>query len=165
MRKIIILMAAAAFSLNCGGAATNVSVKTTTANTNTTASANANKPASTPAPATNTNTEKAETGSNPELDFDVVNGTGYDIKKVFVGPSDNKDWTDDMEVLKGRNFGDKDKLSVKFSPKMKAENWDIRVEWADGSPAEEWYKLNLTTIEKVTLHYDKAADKTTAVIE
>ncbi len=165
MKKIIFLMAAAAFSLSCGGGATNVNVKTTTANTNATANANANKPASTPAPASNTNTEKAETGSNPELDFDIVNGTGYDIKKVYVGPSDNKDWTEDMEVLKGRNFGDKDKLSIKFSPKMKAENWDIRVEWADDSPAEEWYKLNLTTIEKVTLKYDKAADKTTAIVE
>jgi hypothetical protein len=164
MKKIIFLMAAAAFSLNCGGGATNVSVKTTSPNTNSAGNASANKPASTPA-ATNTNTEKAETGSNPELDFDIVNGTGYDIKKVYVGPSNNKDWTEDMEVLNGRNFGDKDNLSIKFNPKVKAENWDIRVEWADGSPAEEWYKLNLTTIEKVTLKYDKAADKTTAIIE
>ena len=129
----------------------------------------ANSAASTPAPATpassNANTEKSDNASNADLDFTLVNKTGYDIKEVLVGPSATKDWSPDMEILKGRTFKDGATMEVKFHPKSTAENWDIKVEWADGSPSEEWLKLNLTKIEKVTLKYDKAADKTTAIIE
>ena len=129
----------------------------------------ANSAASTPAPATpassNANTEKSDNASNADLDFTLVNKTGYDIKEVLVGPSATKDWSPDMEILKGRTFKDGATMEVKFHPKATAENWDIKVEWADGSPSEEWLKLNLTKIEKVTLKYDKAADKTTAIIE
>ena len=129
----------------------------------------ANSAASTPAPATpassNANTEKSDNASNADLDFTLVNKTGYDIKEVLVGPSATKDWSPDMEILKGRAFKDGATMEVKFHPKATAENWDIKVEWADGSPSEEWLKLNLTKIEKVTLKYDKAADKTTAIIE
>ena len=129
----------------------------------------ANSAASTPAPATpassNANTEKSDNASNADLDFTLVNKTGYDIKEVLVGPSATKDWSLDMEILKGRTFKDGATMEVKFHPKSTAENWDIKVEWADGSPSEEWLKLNLTKIEKVTLKYDKAADKTTAIIE
>ena len=129
----------------------------------------ANSTASSPAPATpassNANTEKSDNASNADLDFTLVNKTGYDIKEVLVGPSATKDWSPDMEILKGRTFKDGATMEVKFHPKATAENWDIKVEWADGSPSEEWIKLNLTKIEKVTLKYDKAADKTTAIIE
>lgn len=164
MKKILFLftLCAAAFSLNCGGGGnTNVTVKPANAPAN----ANANKPASTPAstPAA-TNTEKSE-GSNEELDFTLVNKTGYAIKKVLVGPSSTKEWSDDMEILKGRTFGDGATMDIKFHPKATATKWDLKVEWADGTGSEEWLDLNLTKIEKVTLHYDKASDKTTAEIE
>ncbi|HWP53905.1 MAG TPA: hypothetical protein VN476_07190, partial [Pyrinomonadaceae bacterium] len=39
---------------------------------------------------------------NPELDFTIVNKTGYDIKALYIGASGTGDWTKDDEVLKGR---------------------------------------------------------------
>lgn len=167
MRKITILftLAITALSLNCGGGAATNNAANKPANTN----AAANKPASTPAttPAnTATNTgDKKETASNDELDFTLVNKTGHPIKEVLVGPTATKEWTPDMEILKGRSFGDGATMDVKFSPKLKAAHWDIKVEWADGSGSEEWIDLDLTTIQKVTLKYDEKTDKTTAEIE
>ncbi len=166
MKQGIFLIAICVFGLNCGGAATNTANKPANAAANT----NANKPAATPTPAatpasSNSSSEKSDTGSNAELDFDLVNKTGYDIKAVFVGPTSTKDWSDDMEVLHGKNFGDGATLALKFHPKATAEKWDVKVEWADGSGTVEWLDLNLTKIEKVTLKYDKGTDKTTAVIE
>ena len=161
--KIIITLSIAAFATlfsACGGAATNTSVNIAAANK----PANTPAPASTPAPS-NTNTEKSDTASNPELDFTLVNKTGYDIKEVSVGPAGDAEWTKDDEVLKGGTFKDGASLDIKFHPKAKAENWDIKIEWTDGSPSVEWLKMNLTKIEKVTLKYDRATDKTTAVIE
>lgn len=168
MRKILVLitLAFAGISLNCGGGAANTAKPANAANT----AANANKPASTPTPAaspaaSNTDKDKSETSSNEELDFTLVNKTGYAIKAVLVGPTSTKEWSDDMEILKGRTFGDGATLDIKFHPKATAAKWDIKVEWSDGSGSEEWLDLNLTKIEKVTLKYNKETDKTTAVIE
>ena len=76
-----------------------------------------------------------------------------------------KDWADDDEVLKGRKFADGASYEITFHPKAAAKKWDIMVEWADGSPNEEWLNLNLTKIEKITLKYNKAKDETTAEIQ
>ena len=176
MKKILFLMAIAAFCLSC-------SVKTTVNNgnqantnkpatTNTTAPANTTKPANTNA-TTNTNTpsnkdessSKEDGKSNPELDFTIVNKTGYTIKELSIGATGTGDWTKEDEVLKGRTFADGDSMDIKFSPRANAENWDIKVEWTDGSKGVEWLKLKLTEIEKVTLTYDRDTDKTTANIE
>ncbi len=160
MKKLLFLMAVGAFGLNCGSGAGNTN---TAANKSNAGSANtaANKPAtpaSTPATA-------SDTKSNPELDFTLVNKTGYDIKAVSVGPTGDADWKSEDEVLKGRKLADGASLELKFSPRLTSANWDLMVEWADGSGSEEWIKLDLTEIEKVTLKYDKATDKTTAEID
>jgi hypothetical protein len=102
---------------------------------------------------------------NPELDFTIVNKTGYAIKALYIGASGTGDWTKEDEVLKGRAFPDGKSYDIKFSPKAKAEKWDIMVSWSDGSGDTEWLNLKLTEIEKVTLVYDKAKDKATAIIE
>ncbi len=102
---------------------------------------------------------------NPELDFTIVNKTGYAIKALYIGASGTGDWTKDDEVLKGRPFPNGKEYEIKFSPRAKAEKWDIMVSWADGSGDVEWLNLKLTEIEKVTLIYDKAKDKTSAIIE
>jgi hypothetical protein len=102
---------------------------------------------------------------NPELDFTIVNKTGYDIKALSIGASGTGDWTKEDEVLKGRAFPNGKSYDIKFSPRAKAEKWDIMVTWADGSGSEEWLNLKLTEIEKVTLIYDKEKDQTKAIIE
>ena len=105
------------------------------------------------------------TSQNPELDFTIVNKTGYDIKALSIGATGTGEWTKEDEVLKGRPFKNGDSYDIKFSPKTKAQKWDIMVTWADGSGSEEWLNLKLTEIEKVTLIYDKEKDVTKAIIE
>jgi hypothetical protein len=107
----------------------------------------------------------AGTAQNDELDFTLVNQTGYSIKKVFIGPTNNPDWTDDMEVLHGRAFRTDSSLGITFSPKARAAKWDIMVEWADGSGSVQWLGLDLTKIEKLTLLYDAEKNKTSVRID
>jgi hypothetical protein len=101
---------------------------------------------------------------NDELDFTLVNGTGYNIKKVYIGPSNNPNWTADMEVLRGRTFRNGSALDITFSPRARSAKWDLRVEWADGDTPVDWYGLDLTTIEKLTLLYDADSGKTSVRI-
>jgi hypothetical protein len=101
---------------------------------------------------------------NDALDFTLVNGTGYGIKKIYIGPSNNPDWTEDMEVLHGRAFKNGTALDIVFNPKAKSAKWDLRVEWSDGDKPVDWYGLDLTTIEKLTLLYDADSGKTSVHI-
>jgi hypothetical protein len=104
-------------------------------------------------------------GAELNLDFTLVNKTGYDISALYIGPSSNKDWTDDMEILHGKNFPDGATLEITFHPKAKAEKWDIMVEWADDYENDEWLGLKLTEINKVTLTYNRKANETRAIVE
>lgn len=113
----------------------------------------------------NSFTPGVPSAQNPELDFTIVNKTGYDIKALYIGASGTGDWTKDDEVLKGKAFKNGASYDIKFSPRTKAEKWDIMVDWADGSGREEWLNLKLTEIEKVTIIYDKEKDVTKAIIE
>jgi hypothetical protein len=106
----------------------------------------------------------AITAQNAELDFDLVNATGYDIKELYIGPSGTGDWDKSDEILKGKVLKDGELWKIKFHPKATAEKWDMMVTWADGSGKVEWLNLKLTEIDKITLKYNKATDKTTAVI-
>ena len=157
MRKLIILLAVSALGVTCGWLTANMSSAATNEpdngwTLNISGTSAAAFPTPTPA-------------SNPDLDFTIVNKTGYPIKKLYIGVSSQKDWADVDEVLKGRKFADGASYEITFHPKATSKKWDIMVEWADGSPSEEWLNLNLTKIEKITLKYNKAKDETTAEIQ
>ena len=99
-----------------------------------------------------------------DLDFDLVNRTGYQIKAVLVSPSRQADWSYDNDVIKGRRFNDGEKLHIHFNHHAHAEHWDLKVVYDDNS-SKEWDHLNLDRIHKVTLWYDHRTDKTRAEIE
>ena len=106
-------------------------------------------------------TTVVNTPQNEALDFTLVNKTGYDIKLLYIGPSNNPEWTDDMEFLKGKVFKTGTQMGVRFNPKTRTPKWDIMVKWTDGSKSAEWLGLDLTKIEKLTILYDAETDKTT----
>lgn len=139
----------------CGGGANTTKTNAPANN------ASANKPANT-APANNTSTSSTNTEKmgNKELDFTLVNKTGYAIKAVSIGPNGDKDWLPEDEVLKGQKFGDGDSLSLKFNPKETATKWDLKIDWVDGDPSVEWTNVDITEAKKLTLKYDKASGTT-----
>jgi hypothetical protein len=95
-----------------------------------------------------------------DLDFTLVNKTGYDIKEIYVGPTSVDEWGDNVlkAVLK-----DGQALELKFSEKASAEKWDIKVVYTDGETA--WWKgYKLTDISKINLFWS-ADKKSTATVE
>lgn len=96
------------------------------------------------------------------LDFKLVNSTGWSIKEVYVAPNSSDEWGDDIlkEPLK-----DGEVLEVKFHPKATATKWDFKIVWVDGGKSVVWHGYKLTDIEKITLFYDEKTDKTTAKSE
>ena len=86
-----------------------------------------------------------------DLDFTILNATGYDIPEIYLSPSGQKEWG--SNVIK-TTLKDGQTLELTFSPKANAEQWDIKAISIDGKTSE-WSAVKLTKIEKLTLHWDK----------
>ena len=100
-----------------------------------------------------------------QLDFTLVNKTGYDIKEIYIAPSSQEEWSADDKVALPGVLKDGAGVDLTFHPKATADKWDLRITWADGGDAVEWHEFNLTEISKITLFYDEKTEKTTAETE
>ncbi len=99
------------------------------------------------------------------LDFLLVNKTGYNIESIFVSPTTEKDWGEDIMGIELLEEGEG--VDVSFDPGENASNWDIYVTW-DGYDAEEdvlWLDLDLSTISEITLFYDAESGKSWAEVK
>jgi len=95
------------------------------------------------------------------LDFTLVNATGYGIASVKISPSKQESW--DENVL-DEELEDGDSIDISFDPSENSALWDLQITWSDESGAVYWTGLNLTEISSVTLYYDKDSGKTTAKV-
>jgi hypothetical protein len=91
---------------------------------------------------------KAEFVYRPDLDFELVNDTGIEIYALFLSPSQDDDWGED--VLETDTLADGDSIEVEFSSDTKAHLWDLRIEDEDGDYLV-WEELNLTQMSAITL--------------
>ncbi len=97
-----------------------------------------------------------------DQDFDLMNKTGYTISEVYVSPSKANEWGED--VLGKREMHDGTKLSMHFPNEAKHCKWDLKVVYDDGTPAE-WNDFDLCTVSKITIHWNKDTQETTAEYE
>jgi hypothetical protein len=96
-------------------------------------------------------------------DFSLVNRTGYEIKEVYVSPSKSSDWEED--ILADGVLEDKGSREVHFHRSAKTCHWDLKVVYTVDSSSAVWEDIDLCTVEKITIHYDKDADKTSATFD
>lgn len=98
------------------------------------------------------------------LDFKLVNATGYDIKAVYIAPTSSKKWG--TNVL-DEGLADGEAADIEFQPAAAhIGKWDLRVSWEDeNDPDVYWTGYDLSKISKITIKYDAASNKTSAVVE
>lgn len=82
------------------------------------------------------------------LDFTLVNKTGFDIAVVNVSPASSDDWQED--VLGSQILGNNQQVSISFPANANETIWDIQCYDAEGGNAI-WSGLDLSTISTVTL--------------
>ena len=98
-----------------------------------------------------------------DLDFTLVNRTGYEISQVFVGRESTRNWGRD--ILGRGTLGDAQKLDITFPDTTKSCTWDLKVVYSDDDSTAVWHNLNLCDISKVTVHYNRRTGETTAKTE
>jgi len=85
-----------------------------------------------------------------DRDFTLVNKTGYQINKVFVGPHSAASWGNDL--MGSGVFVDDGSLDVSFTGGGSC-HWDLRVDYDDGTAAT-WSDINLCETNKISLYWD-----------
>ncbi len=100
--------------------------------------------------------------SDSKLDFDLVNKTGYDIESIFVSPTTEKAWGEDImgkDLLK-----DGETVEISFDPGETDKLWDIYVTWHGYDASEDvyWVGFDLSKISEITLFYEHETGKTWA---
>lgn len=96
-------------------------------------------------------------------DFTLVNKTGYEIEKVFVSPGKSGDWEED--VLGKDTLDDGESVNIHFKRSAKTCTWDLKVVYSVDSSKAIWYDIDLCSVSKITIRYDKKRDKTTAAFD
>src|SRR5580698_4005803 len=96
-------------------------------------------------------------------DFKLVNKTGYELKALYVAPSKSDDWGDD--ILGQDVLSDGQAVNIHFSPKVKTCTWDLKVTYTDDNSNAVWEKIDLCSVDKITIHYDRKNDVTKATFD
>jgi hypothetical protein len=96
-------------------------------------------------------------------DFKLINKTGYELKALYVSPSKSDDWQDD--VLGQAVLGDGQFANVHFSPKVSVCKFDLKVVYSDDDSSAVWSNIDLCTVEKITIHYNREKDETRATFD
>ena len=97
-----------------------------------------------------------------ERNFTIVNGTGYEISFIGVNPPGDNDFG---ENELGSGLADGGSVFVKFNGADKGCFWNIKVKWTGYAEQVFFEGLDLCTITKATLQYDRESKKTTALIQ
>jgi hypothetical protein len=97
-----------------------------------------------------------------ERNFTIINGTGYEISFIGVNPPGDNDFG---ENELGSGLADGGSVFVKFNGADKGCVWNVKVKWTGYAEQVFFEGLDLCTITKATLQYDRESKKTTALIQ
>jgi hypothetical protein len=96
-------------------------------------------------------------------DFTLVNRTGYELKEVYVAPTKSDNWEED--ILGQGTLDDGKTVNIHFSPKVKTCKWDLKVVYTVDSSKAVWSDIDLCSVDKITIRYDKDRDVTRATFD
>ncbi len=96
-------------------------------------------------------------------DFVLVNKTGYGISEVYVSPSKSNDWEED--VLGRDTLGDGESWQIRFHRATKTCKWDLKVVYEDDDSDAIWDAIDLCSVSKITIHWNKKSNTTSADFE
>jgi hypothetical protein len=96
-------------------------------------------------------------------DFQLVNRTGYELKEVYVAPTKSDSWEED--ILGQGTLEQGKAVNIHFNPKVKTCKWDLKVIYTVDSSKAVWSDIDLCSVDKITIHYDKDRDVTRATFD
>ena len=88
---------------------------------------------------------------NRRLDFTLVNKSTYVIVELYVSPTNDDEWGED--VLGRDVLANNEKVDIQFSRSESTCMWDLKIVDEDEDEVT-WTKLNLCEANEITLRYE-----------
>lgn len=95
-------------------------------------------------------------------DFTLVNRTGYEIDSVYVSKSSSNSWEED--VMGRDTLDDGESVNISFEKGERGCHYDLMVKYHDGDQSY-WTDLDLCSISKVELYWDRKSGVSRAVTQ
>jgi hypothetical protein len=96
-------------------------------------------------------------------DFTLVNKTGYALSEVYVSPNKSDDWEED---ILGRDVMENgDSVHISFQRANKSCLWDLKVVYQDDDSESYWEEIDLCSVSRITIMYDRKTDTSTATFD
>ncbi|MFP5466600.1 MAG: argininosuccinate lyase [Gammaproteobacteria bacterium] len=96
------------------------------------------------------------------LDFTLINRTGYVISEVHVSSASSDDWEED--VMGQDVLGDGERVDIAFEKGSQGCKWDLKVTYDDEEEAV-WKNFDLCSISEIALRYDRKKGRTWANVK
>lgn len=96
-------------------------------------------------------------------DFALVNRTGYALSHVYVAPTKSDDWGDD--IMGEDIVQNGETVPITFSRKESICRWDLKVQYDDDNSYAYWRNIDLCSVRRITLRYDRKSDSTSATFD
>ena len=96
------------------------------------------------------------------LDFELVNGTGWAIKEIYISPATVNSWEENVIA---RPMADGEAYDISFHPDADVAEWDMKIVWVEEGEDVVWKGLDLSKISKLTLRYNAETNETGAEAE
>ncbi|WKY44322.1 hypothetical protein Q5O14_17170 [Eubacteriaceae bacterium ES2] len=84
-------------------------------------------------------------------DFTLVNDTGIEIYAVYVSPTGEESWGDD--ILEAETLPDGSSVDISFDSDVEEQYWDIMVADSEGTTVT-WTEIDLFSVSEVDLALD-----------
>ena len=95
--------------------------------------------------------------------FVLVNRTGYELSHVYVSPSKSDDWGDD--IMGQDTVSDGATVRVRFERGTRTCHWDLKVTYSDDDSSAYWRSIDLCTVERITIRYNRSSDTSTSTFD
>jgi hypothetical protein len=98
-----------------------------------------------------------------QQDFTLVNKTGYELDQLYVSPASAKNWHED--ILGQETLADGQSAKITFAPENDICKYDVKVVYTIDKSEVYWNDIDLCKEEKITIHWDKNTDVSSATFE
>jgi len=88
-------------------------------------------------------------------DFTLVNDTGIEIYAVYVSPTGEESWGDD--ILEAETLPDGSYVDISFDSDVEEQYWDIMVADSEGTTVT-WTEIDLFSVSEVDLALDASGN-------
>jgi hypothetical protein len=94
-----------------------------------------------------------------DADFTLVNKTGYTIREIYISPAAKANWGNDR--MGNANLDNNKSRLFKFSDKASCDQ-DLKVVFDDGDAEVVWENVDLCTINKISIKYNRSTKMVSA---